>query len=463
MKTCKTILSFVLLLATYAVFAQESDEDYAGIMDIDDLLIISADKGDTATALKLIARGAFVNTSTYDGVTPLMFASQNGNTDMVSLLLKHSANANMKPDNGYTALISAILSGFIQTAEFLVRNGANINLSDDNKVTPLMHAIAVDSFYFPDMLLYYGADIGLKDENGIDALMLACQLGRYEIAIALLEAGSDINSSDLKGNTPLHYAGNDLIMELLLLNGALLESKNSVGYTPLSVAIAKSDYNASRLLIGYGADVNSQISPSVNILNLAQSSKNDSLITLLLNNEAIALQRPYFNKFTFGTRFSFNKDDSNLGFSFGLNESKYNLMTYLGFGFRHAAAQVLEESSENTYYQYWEKRNFVSITLEKSLFLHHLGSSFSTGAFVGFSEVLTFGSYRGSSNHPGVKLVMNPKIGCVAQYDFIRLKISYEFMNLHLERYMNGWYSISLELLINRKRESNGIPELNLR
>jgi ankyrin repeat protein len=458
----------MLLVNACFAYSQEKDSNNAELsgLSLDDQLIIAADKGDTIAALKLISSGARVNATntTYEGVTPLMFAAQSGQTEMVILLMKLGADVDLKPYNGYTALISAIRNGYQETAECLIRYGADINLADNDKTTPLMYAIAVDSFYLPDMLLYYGAKVDLQNKNGTDALMLASQLGCYEIAIRLLEAGADVNIVDIDSNTPLHYAttaGKTDLMDLLILNGASLEKLNSSGYTPLSLATAMNNYSAARLLIGYGADVNSRINGSLNPLTLALGNKNDTLVNMLLNHDAKAIQRPYFNKFTFGTSFTFNNDDSQLGFSIGMSDSKYHLMTNLGFGFRPKAAQVLEQVDSALFYQYWEKRCFISLSLDKAFFLHTGNSGFSTSAFAGFSEVLTFGSYRGSNKNPDLRLIINPRIGWLCEYNFLRLKLSYEFMDLHLGEINNGWFNISLDFLFDRKKNKIKIPSMN--
>jgi ankyrin repeat protein len=445
-------------------YSQQVQTDYSGISDMDEQLIISADKGDTTAVLKLIAGGASVNATTFEGVTALMYAAQSGNTNLVRILMEHGADVNMKPFNGQSALISAIRGGHLPTSEYMIRHGADINLADNNRVTPLMHAIAVDSFYLPDMLLYYGAEIHARDDKGIDALMLASQYGNYETVVSLLERGSDVNVADSDGNTPLHYAttaGNTDVMELLIANGVLLERKNSEGYTPLAIAVAMGNYNASRMLIGYGADVNSTVNRSVNVMNLAQNARNESLITLLKNHEAVGLHRPGFNRFSFGSGYSFNKDDSRLDFSLGMDEQKYRLMTRIGFGFRPKAIQVLVQENENEYYQFWEKRSCFYLSLEKAFFVQHFGKSFSTGAFAGLGGMLTFGSYKGSSRNPDTRMRINPKIGCLFEYDFVRLKFSYEYLNLKLEEYPDKWFNISLEFLINRQKHGNGIPTLN--
>jgi ankyrin repeat protein len=461
MKWLRSISFAVLLLESAQGIAQEGD---TLITDRNAELILAAYQGDTIRARLLIHAGANVNATTFEGVTPLMYAAQNGFTGMVRLLKENGADVNLKPLTGYTALISAVRAGYIGTAEYLIRNGAEIDLPDHDMVTPLMHAIVVDSFYLPDMLLYYNASVGLKDTQGVDALMLASWLGRYETVISLLEAGADINAVDEQNRTPLHYAtsaDHREIMELLILNGASLEIRAATGHTPLSLAVALNNYPAARLLIGYGADVNSMITPSLNPLTLALENHNDSLAGMLKNHEAKAIRKPYFNLFTLGTRVLYNPDDQQLGFTLGFSDSKYNLMTGVGYGFRLTAIQVLEQSSETEYYQYWEKRNFISLSVEKAFYMPLGSESWKAGIFTGLSEVLTFGGYRGSNMNPDVRLLFNPRIGGIFQYSFLRLKFDYEFMNLHLREISRGWFNFSLEFLFRRNRGSIRTPSVN--
>jgi ankyrin repeat protein len=448
MRLLRYIISLTPLFLAFSAFTQDNDPYMEGLSS-GDQLIIAADKGDTIAVLNLISKGAGVNATTNQGVTPLMFAAQNGNHEMVKLLLRNGAKPDLKTDNGYTALILCIYNGQIQTAEDLIRNGANINLPDNRNVTPLMLAIKADSFFMPDMLLFYGASADHRDDRGINALMLASKYDRYEIAIKLLETGMDIYSVDEDGNTPLHYAasaGHTDIMELLILNGALIDTKNYSGFTPLS------------LLIGYGADVNSTITNKLNPLTLALNNRNDALATMLKNNDAKAIQHLSFDLWSFGTRYTFNRYDSQLGFIIGLSDRKYNLMTSLGFGFRPKTIQILEEADQNLFYQYWEKRRYVSVSIDKAFLLNTGGSAFTSGVFAGFSEVLTFGSYKGSEEKPVTKLIINPRIGVIGEFGALRLKLSYEFMNLRLENYDKGWFNIALEFLISRKKMNINIP-----
>jgi ankyrin repeat protein len=447
-----------------SLLAQESDTVTSLDSENDIELIIAADRGDTMRAAQLINMGADVNASTYEGVTSLMFAAQNGNLPMIRLLLSKGANPDKKPLNGYTALITAIRGGRLEITEYLIRKGADINLNDNDDVSPLMHAVVSDSFFMADMLLYYGANVKNRSKEGIDALMLASFMGRYETAVRLMEEGADINSSDQKGRTPLHYAteaGNLDLMELLIYNGAFLEARTNTGYTPLSLAVSLNNFSAAKLLIGYGADVNSRINASMNPLELAKENKNDTLVAMLMNHEAQIISRPNFNKITIGTRYVFNANDSQYGFTVGLSDKKHNIWIDLGYGFRPKAIRIFEKVEYATYYQYWEKRHAFSLSAAKGFMIPVKASGFRLGAFAGFKEYLTFGGYRGSSSSPDTRLLFSPEFGAAMDFHFLRLKLSYEFLNLHLEEINHDWFNISLQLLFSRKKGNKKITSIN--
>ncbi len=445
----KGLLLLLVLSVVSVLQAQEVTDIYAG-MSVDDQLMTAADRGDTLKVMALLKTGANINATTYEGVTPLMFAAQQGHHRIVNLLLANGAEPDKKTGDGFTALILAILGGHFEAVQGLIRHGANPELPDNNDVTPLMHAVETDSFYMPDLLLYYGASVDQRDNRGSDALMRACKYGRYEIAIKLLEAGADINATDNSGNTPLHYAVSGAqteVLELLIYNGAFIESKNNTGYTPLALAVALNDFEAARLLIGYGADINSQVNKTLNPLTIALNNRNEQLVAMLRNQNAKAIQKLVMNVWSLGARYSNSADDSRLELTFGLSDKKYNIMAGLNMGFRPKAVPVLEDAEENVYYQYWENRGFVTLSIDKAFFLHHDHHTFAVGPFIGMSETFSFGGFRGSSENPAPRLSFVPRVGLAGQQGHLRLKLSYEYMDLKMKEYNRGWVSLSFEYL----------------
>ena len=66
-------------------------------------LMLAAFRGDTATVINLLERGADVNARDRDGDTALMFAAHRGHALVVALLLQYGANVYARARNGWTA------------------------------------------------------------------------------------------------------------------------------------------------------------------------------------------------------------------------------------------------------------------------------------------------------------------------------------------------------------------------
>jgi len=329
-----------------------------------------------------------------------------------------------------------------------------VDIPDNDQMTPLMYAIVTDSFYMADMLLYYGAPLESRREDGMDALMIASWIGNYSIAEAIILAGADINAADNIDRTSLHFAsmaGNLDIMQLLIGEGALIEARTRSDITPLAMTVAMGNFEAARLLLGSGAQVNSQITNSLNPLTLARENGYDSLAAMLRNNGAKVLLCPWFDKITVGGQVTFNGDDIFTGLRIGMSDRKYNLWTSLVYDIRPKTARVMETSKGNNYFQYWERRHLVSVSLDKSFWLWNGKKDFKTGLVAGFEESMTFGSYRGSALSPDIRLLFSPRAGMAFQWGQFRVRMNYAFKNLHLREVDRSWFSLSAEFLLNRK------------
>ena len=96
-------------------------------------------------------------------------------------------------------------------------------------------------------------------------LHLAAWGGHKEIAELLIENGAKVDTKTDEARTPLHYAarfGHKGIAELLIENGADVNAKSlSQGWTPLLSAVNKSHKEIAALLIENGADVNAKSNP----------------------------------------------------------------------------------------------------------------------------------------------------------------------------------------------------------
>lgn len=84
-------------------------------------------------------------------------------------------------------------------------------------------------------------DLTAKNESGDNLLHCAISYDRPDVALALIEKGIEINSKNDQGKTPLHYAleGNmSEVVKSLLRNPHIdVNSKDNHGNSPLWVAV----------------------------------------------------------------------------------------------------------------------------------------------------------------------------------------------------------------------------------
>jgi uncharacterized protein len=462
----KTITLFVFLILVARLYSIDAGDfnlfsraDTVYIIEGDTLysFLFAASQGDSATVLGLLKNGVKADTTSWEGITAMTYAIQNGHTGTVKVLTENGATINRKDKGGYTPLLTAVQGGNLEIAEYLIRNSADINLGDRNGITPLMLAVAIDSFALADMLLYYGADATRADRNGTTALMVAAVTGNHDIALALLEAGADPNAADKKGFVPLHAAiwyGYWSEIELLLDYGADANVEADDGYVPLGIAIEANDFYATKLLASAGADINHRISFSQNPLTVAVEKRDDSIASFLRRNHARYNPWPCFNKFGLGTEIDWNTEDYRWSFSLAANEKKYNLNIALGFGFRPSDIRVLETRGDFQAYQYYEKRRYLFLSLEKSVFLLHGGNHFQAGIYGGIKGIYTYGSYRGSNARPDDRFLAAPGLGFAMEGRSVRFSLGYEYYNLDLYKISPHHINLSFYALLNRNKNN---------
>ena len=88
----------------------------------------------------------------------------------------------------------------------------------------------------------------------------ASEEGNIEVVKQHLAAGTDVNAKDVNGSTPLTFADNKEIAELLISEGADVNAKGMHGHrgTPLHSAASHGHKEIAELLLAEGADVNAK-------------------------------------------------------------------------------------------------------------------------------------------------------------------------------------------------------------
>lgn len=204
------------------------------------------------------------------------------NNDVISIknFLNSHPNEISKPVSwseslwlGCTPLHFAVNFDNTQAAELLLDNGADISVKDDLGDTPWHLALNNDAYrdnYFAIMC----TNENPVGSHGFSHFHVACLVGNVKAVEYFLNHGVNVNQPTseydftntrlgLACQSPLHVAiaennGCKDVIELLLKNGANINSKDSELNTPLHHTQYNSDVKVLEILLSQGADINGQ-------------------------------------------------------------------------------------------------------------------------------------------------------------------------------------------------------------
>jgi ankyrin repeat protein len=242
-------------------------------------LLDAAERGDRAAAMRLLAKGANVNTPGPDGTTAIMWAASNEDLELVRALIKAGANVSLKNQFGTTALTEAAIIGSAPVIEALLKAGADPNTKNPEGETPLMAVARAGKVEAARRLLEAGADINAKEEwGGQTALMWAAAQSQAEMVKFLASKGADLNArgvirqwerkviteprpKDMNkgGFTPLIYAAREGCVDCarhLMAAGADPDLEDPERITPLNMALLNLHFEFAAFMVKAGADVN---------------------------------------------------------------------------------------------------------------------------------------------------------------------------------------------------------------
>lgn len=191
-----------------------------------------------------INAGINVNKSGDALKTPLIIAAENQNDEIMQLLVQAGASVNRYDALGHTALMLACENGDISAVELLLEHGADINAENDQCESPLGNAIRAKKEKIVNMLLASGADVSAMLNNSACAsnapLFLSAMFGTKPIVEMLIENGAKIDTQNYYGETALISLSKRTdrggMAEILLNNGADPKIKDVKGKTALDYA-----------------------------------------------------------------------------------------------------------------------------------------------------------------------------------------------------------------------------------
>ncbi|XP_060557142.1 transient receptor potential cation channel subfamily A member 1 homolog, partial [Ruditapes philippinarum] len=136
---------------------------------------------------------------------PLHVAAEKGYFECLNILIKKTSDLCTKCENGKTALHLAAAKGRIRNVECLIEKAPKLMYMKDKSKRTALHD-AIKHVKVVEILLLKGAKINTKDKNGRTPLSYAAENGMLECTIKLVENGADINLEDNNKMGPIHFA-----------------------------------------------------------------------------------------------------------------------------------------------------------------------------------------------------------------------------------------------------------------
>lgn len=230
-------------------------------------------KGNVDLVKDLLKEIGDINLKDRDKNTPLILASKWNNLEVAELLLEQNGvDLEIKGELERTALMWAVSQGNLEMASLLLGKGANPNAKGLAGMSLLIYAVDGDEpdYEIVKLLIDSGVDVNAADRNGETPLRFAIENGLFEIVQLLVESGAVIEHPDARPHRSYHHMGHLFlaslygranILDFFLKRGLDPNAKNAEGVTLLMTAIQENrqgHLECVKLLIELGVDLQAQ-------------------------------------------------------------------------------------------------------------------------------------------------------------------------------------------------------------
>lgn len=212
--------------------------------------------------LVLVGALSLAQTSRTSMNQQLIAAAEKGDTATVLRLLKEGAKLNARDARGRTAVMAATQANKVATVKALVEAGADINIRDNRLDNPFLYAGAEGLLEILKVLTPAKPNTRITNRFGGTALIPACERGHVEVVEFLLtQTDVEVNHVNNLGWTGLLEAiilsdggpRHQRIVGLLIQHGADVNIADKEGVTPLQHARRRGYSVIARLLEAAGA------------------------------------------------------------------------------------------------------------------------------------------------------------------------------------------------------------------
>jgi len=175
-------------------------------------LISAAERGDTATALRLIANGADVDAQDSRGRTPVLAATRANRIETVGALISAGADINIRDDLKDNPFLYAGAQGLLDILRLLIAAGADTRITNRFGGTALIPAAERGHVeVVEELLTHTDVDVNHINNLGWTALLEAVVLSdggprHQQIVQLLIDHAADVTIADKDGVTPLQHA-----------------------------------------------------------------------------------------------------------------------------------------------------------------------------------------------------------------------------------------------------------------
>lgn len=435
----------IIFIIPFFVFFGQRAYSQTDTIAISHKLVLAAYNNSMDSAISLLRMGAKTKYYDANGYSALMYAVQNNNLDMVKLLVYNNSDIDQVNSGSSTPLSLAAEYGFFDVAEYLCFEGANVDKRNYRGLTPLHFAVLYNDFYMADMLLYYNSDPNIRSKNGIFPIHLAAYNGDTTMINLLLRYDAKIDTSIENNVTPFEIVIQNHFNNILeiFLNSDTAISQDKLWLNKLLItAIQFNNDTAVNLISEKIAQMDVHIPNAENPINFARKYNRSEYIKHFKSMGYKDAWMPYFSGMFFNSSFIFSKDDRYFDFSLGQSDIRYKVDVYVGYGSRFKRKPILITESNILAYQYRERRNILSLGINRRFYPIKQLNNFHL--FTGLEFQTHFGNYAGSNRKFDKHFFLTYQAGISYFYDPIDIRLSYEYADWKIENITAHWFSITV-------------------